>query len=184
MPFLKARINYLTFAFLMGSLGTLSAQGHPPRQYQIKAVFLYNFTKFVDWSVPAFPDENAPLVIGILGEDPFGSYLDEVIAGEKLKDHPLLIQRYNSTEEIRDCHILFINLPDQNKTAEIIESIKGRSILTVSDAPDFLELGGMVRFVTIDKKIRLQINPEASEASAIKISSKLLRLADIFIPEK
>ncbi|MEX2594033.1 MAG: YfiR family protein, partial [Anditalea sp.] len=149
MSVLKAIVTpFLIILLLICSLVPLSAQINPPRHYQVKAAFLYNFTQFVEWPASAFPDDGAPVSIGIVGEDPFGPYLDEVVAGENMNGHPLIVQRFNPDDEIRDCHILFINLPNKDKTAEIIESINGKNILTVSDMPDFLQNGGMVRFIT------------------------------------
>lgn len=160
----------------------LYAQRQPHQNYQIKAVYLYNFTQFVEWPDTVLPKGDAPLVIGIVGEDPFGSYLDEVVQGEEINGHPLHIRRFGHQEEIKDCHILFINLPDSAKTENILASLKGQSVLTVSDVPYFLEKGGMIKFIAVDKKIQFQINPDASNSADLKISSKLLRLAEIVTP--
>src|SRR5688500_14600078 len=128
---------------LLISQMVLSTSTQPSREYQLKAVFLFNFTQFVEWPGNSFSSDQAPLVIGILGTDPFGSYLEEIVAGEKINGHPLLIQRYNNVEEIETCQILFINVTETNKREEIITRLKGRNILTVSDAPDFAKQGGM-----------------------------------------
>ena len=157
----------------------LSAQSPVSPEYEVKAVFLFNFTQFVQWPANSFPADQAPLVIGILGEDPFGSYLKETVLGEKVNGHSMIIQHYNNVEEIKICHILFINLPE-TRLEQAVESLKGRNILTVSDAPGFLEHGGMIRFFTRNNKIQLQINLEPSKEANLVISSKLLRLAEIF----
>lgn len=162
----------------------LSAQAPPSREYQIKAVFLFNFTQFVEWPVSAYPVAGTPIVIGVLGEDPFGAYLDEVVTGEEVKGHPLVIQRFNSVDEVKTCHILFINIADADKLERVIDHLKGRSILTVSDAASFMRQGGMIRFITEDQKIRFQVNPEVTKADSLTISSKMLRLAEIVIPGK
>lgn len=156
----------------------------PSREYELKAVFLFNFSQFVEWPPASFPTAQAPLVIGILGKNPFGSYLEELVTGEKVNGHAVTIQYYNSVEEIRACHILFINLAETKKTERAIGDLKGRNILTVSDASDFSAEGGMIRFFTRDNKIKFEINLEASKAAALTISSKLLRLAEIFTPAK
>lgn len=162
----------------------LAGQTHPSREYQLKAVFLYNFTQFVEWPANSFSSELAPMVIGILGTDPFGSYLEETISGEKINGHPLLIQHYNSIEEVGECQILFINVAETKKREQLIARLKGRNILTVSDAPDFLQQGGMIRFFTKQGKIKLQVNLEATKTTNLVISSKLLRLVEIFVPQK
>jgi hypothetical protein len=158
----------------------LSAQASPNREYQLKAVFLYNFTQFVEWPEQTFPSSQAPMVIGILGPDPFGNYLEEIIAGEKINGHPLRIKRFRTVEEIDACQILFINLPDTKKRDQAVNRLKGRNILTVSDAPDFMQGGGMIRFFTRQDKIKLEVNLEAAKAENIVLSSKLLRLVEIF----
>ena len=162
----------------------LSNPIQPSREYQLKAVFLFNFTQFVEWPPNSFSSDQAPMVIGILGTDPFGSYLEETIAGEKINGHPLLVQRYNNVEEIETCQILFINVAETNKRELIITRLKERNILTVSDAPDFLQQGGMIRFFTKQDKIKLQVNLEATKTANLVISSKLLRLVEIFTPKE
>jgi len=160
------------------------AQRTPSREYQLKAIFLFNFTQFVDWPPGSFATEQSPLVIGILGENPFGSYLEETVSGEKVNEHSVIVQYYKNADEIKTCHILFINLAETKKGEQVVEALRGRNILTVSDAIDFLKGGGMVRFFTKSDKIKLQVNLEASKAANLVLSSKLLRLADLFDPSK
>jgi hypothetical protein len=148
-------------------------------EYQVKAVFLFNFTQFVEWPANAFPEEQAPLVIGVLGEDPFGPYLDETVQGEKVNGHPLLVRRFYDSEDVRTCHILFISGAMTEKRKQVFADLKGRSVLTVGDATDFARQGGMVRFFTENNKIRIRINLDATKAANLNISSKLLRLAEI-----
>jgi hypothetical protein len=157
----------------------VSAQTTVSREYQVKAVFLFNFAQFVDWPPDAFASPQAPLVIGVLGDDPFDGYLDETVRGEKVNNHPLVIQRYRWVEEIKSCHILFISQSASGRLEEILARLKSRNILTVSDAEDFARRGGMIRFVTENNKIRLRINVDAAKAAELTISSKLLRPARI-----
>jgi hypothetical protein len=160
----------------------LKAQSPGNLEYQVKAVFIFNFTQFVEWPANSFTKEGDPFVIGILGENPFGSYLEEVIAGEKLNGHPLVVQKYKSIETMKYCQVLFIS--EENKTKEVLESIKGKSILTVGDGENFLKEGGIIRIYKRNNKIQIQINPEAAKSSNLSISSKLLRLAEIIVPKK
>lgn len=164
---------------LIGNVVSLQGQDPPPKQYQVKAVFLYNFTQFVEWPPTVFADDNAPLVLGILGEDPFGTYLQEVINGEQSNGHPLSIRRIANGEEIEECHVLFINLPDPDQIAQTLVNLHGKHILTVSDQGGFLEAGGMIQFKSVNNKVQFQINPEAASAADLKISSKLLRVAEV-----
>jgi hypothetical protein len=148
-------------------------------EYQLKAVFLFNFAQFVEWPASAFPMPDTPLGICILGQDPFGSYLDETVRGETVASHPLTVRRYRTVDEIKGCHILFVSRQEQGRVAEILDNLKGRSVLTVSDADRFASRGGMIRFVTDHNRIRLRINLEAARAANLTLSSKLLRPAQI-----
>ena len=183
--YLKKMANAWSISVLLLSMTHLAPAAQPPsREYELKAVFLFNFSQFVEWPPASFSTAQAPLVIGILGKNPFGSYLEELVAGEKVNGHAVTIQYYNSVEEIRSCHILFVNLADTKKTERAIGDLRGRNILTVSDASDFSAQGGMIRFFTRENKIKFEIDLEASKAAGLTISSKLLRLAEIYIPPK
>jgi hypothetical protein len=154
------------------------------REYQIKAAFLFNFTQFVEFPASSFFNAQTPFVIGILGKNPFGVYLEETVTGETVNGHPIIVKYYNDIEEVKVCHILFVNYADVNKLQEVTTKLKGQNILTVSDAAYFLTSGGMVRFYTKNNKIQLQVYLEAVKTSDLTISSKLLRLAEIFTPTK
>lgn len=156
----------------------VSVQAALSREYQIKAVFLFHFAQFVEWPSPAFPDAQTPLVIGVLGDDPFGRYLDETVRGETVNHRPLVVRRFRSVDEIDDaCHVLFISRSETGRLEQILASLKGRTILTVGDTDGFTKRGVMIRFMTVDNKIRLRINLEQANAANLKISSKLLRPA-------
>ncbi len=175
---LSAVCLVLSAWLLSGGLG-LSAQAAPPREYQLKAVFLFNFAQFVEWPPQAFPDAQAPLVIGVLGMDPFGAYLDETVRGETVNDRPLVVQRYGRVEDINTCHVLFISRSETDRLEQILARLRGRNILTVTDAEGFALRGVMIRLMTVENKIRLRINVEVAQAANLKISSKLLRPAEI-----
>jgi hypothetical protein len=149
------------------------------REYQLKAAFLFNFTQFVEWPSESLSEPSTPLVIGILGEDPFGSYLDEIVANEKIDTHPLEIRRFRAESDVTQCHILFINLKGNAAQSEVFTSLKRKSILTVGDTDRFIRNGGMIRFVNENNKIRIRIDLEATKQAGLTISPKLLRLAEI-----
>ena len=155
------------------------AQGTATPEYQLKAVFLFNFAQFVDWPSSTFPAPDSPLAICILGQDPFGAYLDETVRGEAINGRPLAVRRYQQPEEATGCQILFISRKETDHLPEALDSLEGHSILTVSDADRFTSLGGMIRFVTEHNRIRLHINLGAAKAANLTISSKLLRPAQI-----
>ncbi len=168
---------FLAGLALGGNTGT--AQIPPVHEYQVKAVMLFNFAHFVEWPPAAFADPSAPLVIGVLGEDPFGISLDEAVHGEKVGLRPLLVRRYQRTEDLDTCHLLFISRSEAGRLEEIIARLQNRSILTVSDAEGAALRGIMIRFVTEENRIRLRINLNAAKAAGLVLSSKLLRPAEI-----
>ena len=148
-------------------------------EYQVKAVFLFNFAQFVDWPAESFPSSDAPFVIGVLGEDPFGPQLDDVVRGEHAQGHRIVIERYRNVGEIRNCNILFIGSTETAHLSEILAALKGRSVLTVSDADPAGPRGVMIRLVNENNRIRLRIDVAAAKAANLTISSKLLRPAEI-----
>jgi hypothetical protein len=181
MGFLRrwACVSAALLLLLLAYGSGLAAQSAPTTEYQLKAVFLFNFAQFVEWPQGEFADPATPLVIGVLGQDPFGAYLDATVRGETVNGRPLAVRRYRRVEEIRNCQILFVSRPEEGHLGEILDSLKGRSVLTVSDADRFAPHGGMIGFVMDRNRIRLRINLDAARAANLTISSKLLRPAQI-----
>lgn len=167
------------FALLFADRPVGPAQTATTREYQVKAVFLFNFAQFVEWPASTFPDRDTPLVIGVLGRDPFGVYLEETVRGEIVKSRQLITQRYSHVEDVRNCQVLFISRSESEKLDQIISRLKDRKILTVSDDAGHSGHGVIIRFVTQNNRIKLRINLEAAKAANLTISSKLLRLAEI-----
>lgn len=161
-----------------------AAQPTALRDYQIKAVFLFNFAQFVEWPAAAFQAEDSPFVIGVLGDDPFGTDLKEATKGEKLGSRVIEIRRYHRVEEVDACHILFICRSENPRLDRVMTALGQRSILTVSDTEEFSRRGGMIRFVTENNKVRMKINLEAAKHANLILSSKLLRAADIVTPDR
>ncbi|MEO7676390.1 MAG: YfiR family protein [Verrucomicrobiota bacterium] len=160
----------------MGFGATARAQETAP-EYKIKAVYLYNFVQYVNWPSNAFVEARSPIVIGILGNDPFGKTLNETVEGEVVKNRKLEIRYFKSVNEIKDCHVLFVGASEKDRVRSILAAMKERSILTVSDIDNFTLQGGIIRFFTADNKIRLRINLEAAKTANLGISSKLLQVA-------
>jgi hypothetical protein len=146
-------------------------------EYQLKAAFLFNFVKFVEWPAEAFAGERSPLTICVYGADPFGDTLDNVVRGETVGERGLIVQRPESPGELRDCHVLFVSRSEKERMPEILSHVEGAPVLTVADTDGFLKAGGIINFVLEDNKVRFLINPEAAERNRLKVSSKLLRLA-------
>jgi hypothetical protein len=150
-----------------------------PAEYQVKALFLFNFTRFVEWPPSAFPEPGSPIIIGVLGADPFGDDLDEVVRGEKLDGRPLLIRRFRRVQDVGDCQVLFVSASEASRLPQILSALKGRSILTVGDSADFARNGGMIHLMNNKNRIQLRINLAATEAAGLTLSSNLLRPAEI-----
>src|SRR5205823_4557973 len=100
------------------------AQSSSVPEYQVKATFLFQFTQFVDWPPQSLPAPQSPLVIGILGQDPFGSFLDETVRAEKVNDHPLAVERYQRLEDIKNCQLLFVSRAEAGRIREIASIFK------------------------------------------------------------
>jgi hypothetical protein len=174
VAFLKSWILLIAMAAVLGS--AFHAHAVRPSEYQVKAVFLYNFAKFVEWPEAALPDTATTLVISILGEDPFGDAFAS-IEGKTVKGRELVIKRFAELPDLEPCHILFISSLEKKRLSAILEHIKTSSILLVSEMEDFTQKGGMVNFVLQKKKVRFEISIETSEEAGLKLSSRLLKLA-------
>lgn len=171
-------------AVLLWACPPLTAQAEPVPEYQVKAVFLFNFAQFVEWPAPAFSDARAPLVIGVLGDDPLGAFLEETVRGERLGERALVVRRYRRVEDVTTCHILFISRSERALIDEIRARLEHRPILIVSDIRHFAEQGGMIGFITDKNRVRFAINLEATQAANLTVSSKLLRVAHVVTPAK
>ncbi len=157
-----------------------SAQASAPsREYQVKAVFLFNFAQFVDWPPAVFSEESAPLAICVLGNDPFGPYLDDIVRGEQVNNRRLTVQRFRTAEEIKGCQVLFVSRSENRQLEKSLALAREMDALTVSDADGFASRGGMIQLTMENGKIRLKINVDAAKALSLTISSKLLRSAEI-----
>ena len=149
-------------------------------EYAVKAAYLYNFAKFVEWPTQAFPSTTSPLVLCIVGKDPFGETLD-TIAGKSVREWTLVVQHFAKVEESTGCHILFISASESSHLKTVLNQLKNAPILTVSDIDGFVEAGGMIGLVDVDQHIRFNINLLAVQRADLKISSQLLKLGKVVI---
>jgi hypothetical protein len=161
------------------SSGTTFPQTDAGKEYQVKAAFLFNFTRFVEWPADAFPAPDSPFIFGVAGSNPFGTHLEEIIKEERINGHPLVLHYFKTSADITACHILYIALENKEEMKMALAQAKALNALTVSDISNFTKQGGMIRFVTEDNKTRIRINLSASKAAGLTISSKLLKLAEI-----
>jgi hypothetical protein len=167
------------------------------REYKIKAAFLYNFIKFVDWPEEKTKDQNGPIIIGIVGKDPFGDAF-EPMTKKQIKGRNGLINRFEGSEKfkksskagksaiesLRKCHLIFICSSEEKNSPEIINLVDKHSVLTVGETPNMLKSGGIINFVVEENKVRFEINLTAAKNSKLKIRSQLLRLAKKVIEDK
>ena len=149
------------------------------REYDLKAAFLFNFTQFVEWPQETFPESGAPIVIGVLGDDPFGKSLDEIVANETVRDRKILVRRCRFLREVATCHVVFISRSEEPHLNDIFEFLDGKSVLTVGDSSEFSRRGGMIGFTVAQNKLQVKINVSVAKAGKLTISSKLLRQAEI-----
>jgi len=160
------------------------AQSPSPTEYQIKAAFLYNFAKFIEWPAEAFPNAGAPIIIGVVGEDPFGDVLDQTIQGKTVNGRPLAVRRLKGGQGLKACHIIFIGSSEKKHLSQVLEDLKGSDILTVGETDRFTQLGGIINFIMDGDKVRFEINADTVERTRLKISSKLLTLAKVVRNER
>jgi hypothetical protein len=161
---------------LLGA-GWCTAVQAQSNEYQVKAAFLYNFAKFVEWPSEAFGDSNAPLVIGVIGDDPFGGALDQAINGKSVGGHSLVARRLRWGQDLRSCQILYISSSERKHLSQIIQSLRRASVLTVGDMDEFNQQGGMINFILEASRVRFEINSREADQARLRISSKLLTLA-------
>jgi hypothetical protein len=148
-------------------------------EYQVKAAYLFNFLKFVEYPEGSFADPLAPIVIGVVGEDPFGNTLPQVVTGKIVQGRDLVIHMYRAGEDLRSAHILFISASERKRLPMILSSLRGSSVLTVADTAGFLDAGGMIQFLNENDRVRFAINVDATSRAKLKMSSKLLILAKV-----
>ena len=162
-------------AMLLAS-GPVRAQ---PSEYQVKAVFLYNFGQFVEWPRDTFDTPQAPFVICVLGEDPFGKTLDDVVRGESVGNRSLVVRRFSDPTTIEDCNILFVGRGEADRLDDALAAARGHSVLTVTDIEGAERHGAIIVLFNDRNRIRMRINLAEARANQLVISSKLLRPAEV-----
>jgi len=179
---MRYRIRLIT-TILMLLLGA----GYPARaqdssassEYLVKAGFIYNFAKLVEWPTAAFAQPDSPIVIGIWGTDPFGPIIDKVLEGKKINEHGFLIKRLRSIADAKDCNILFVSSSETAHLGDAIRLAKSTHVLTIGEIPGFANRGGIINLTLEDNKVRFEVNVDAAKDAELNISSRLLALAKI-----
>ncbi len=148
-------------------------------EYLVKAVFLYNFAKFTKWPSGTYADASAPLVICVLGKDAFGKALDS-LAGKRINSRPVAVSRLAGVEEARQCQVVFISESEEERVPGIVGYLAGRPVLTVCNAPSCTRFRGIIHLKAVAQKIRFAIDIDCARTAGLKLSSKLLALAEKF----
>lgn len=164
------------------AVGVPARAALPATEYEVKAAFLYNFARFVEWPREALGPPEAPFVIAVLGTDPFGEVLDRTMAGKRVAGHPVEVRRLDDPERARHAHILFVSASERDRVSIIVKAT-GENTLTVGETGDFARSGGMICFRVEDRRVRFEINPGRAEQARLKLSSQLLKLATI-VPQE
>jgi hypothetical protein len=182
MALLSARA--VAAALVMGAT-LVRAQPEPappttsPTEYEVKAAFLYNFARFVEWPAEAGQVPGTPFVIAILGRDPFGAVLDETVAGKTVGGRPIEVRRVPRVDEARDAQIVFVSPSERANVAAILKALERPGVLTVGDTDGFATHGGAINFTVQARRVRFEINPSVAEQAGLKMSSQLLKLATL-----
>lgn len=157
----------------------LFAQPRGVPEYQVKAAFLLHFTRYVEWPDTAFTRPDAPFLMCILGADPFGRTIDELVAGETVGGRAISIVRLDNPSNARTCHLVFVAGSETGNLGRILDLLRGAAVLSVGEPARFAQQGGIIGFYLEGRNVRFEINAGAAEAAGLKISSRLLRLAKI-----
>jgi hypothetical protein len=173
--FRKTFLFLLAAACGLGVPAVARAEGVAP-EYEVKAAFLFNFTKFVEWPPAAYSDERSPLKICVLGNDPFGKTLHS-LTGEEVGGRRLSLMHPENLKDLESCHVLYVSRSERERLAQILAAVRSAPVLTVADTPGFIDQGGMINFILEGSKVRFDVNQEAAERAGLKISSRLLALA-------
>ena len=177
------RKRALVLALLAAALaGQTALRGQQPvsKEYLLKAAFLYNFTKFVEWPSSSWLEPQSPIVIGVFGGNPFGSFLEETVLERRINGRVLVVRTVTSAEQARATHLLFVSKAvSAEDLAQLQGAVAGLPVLTVGESPAFARQGGMITFELQEDRIRFEINAGAAQRSGLKLSSQLLKLATV-----
>jgi hypothetical protein len=168
----------LASAFLLLA-GKPQASSPPAPEYKIKAAYLLNFARFVEWPSSAFVDERAPIIIGIVGEDPFGEAIEETVKGNTVGGRTIGVKRFRQIGDIDGCHVLFVSRSLEKEIKEVLRRLGSRLVATVGECDHFAGLGGIFGFFVKENKVRFEVNVDAAKRAGLKISAKLIQVGTV-----
>jgi hypothetical protein len=158
-------------------MGSAQAQDSVSKEYQVKAAYLYNFAKFVEWPAQTFTNDESPLVIGVFGQNPFGGALEAIARNHQINGRAIVIKPVSTAADAAGVNLMFLGATEDKQAAGILAALKDTNILTVGESEKFMAAGGMIGFVPVDDKIRFEINTSVTEHHGLRISAQLLKLA-------
>ncbi len=171
---------FLTVALLASFPLAALPSGAEMEEYRVKALFLYNFTQFVEWPLEAFRDVHEPLNICVVAPSPFeSSELERVLKGKSFDTHPLVTRQIRDGKEAASCHIIFFSAASVKKGKALVVDGKRGGLLSVGEVPGFAASGGVINFLIKDGRVRLEVNLTSAEREKLRVSAKLLKLADV-----
>jgi hypothetical protein len=170
-------VGFLTLLALIATPTTSTSVADGLSEFQVKAAFIVNFARFVEWPASAFDAPSAPFVMGILGDDPFGTDLDQAVRDKMIGGHPILVKRIEDGDDLVRFHLVFIAGSEKRRLKDHLTRLGTGAVLTVSDLDGFCANGGLIGFVTVNDRIRFKVNASSAQRHGLKISSKLLTLA-------
>jgi YfiR/HmsC-like len=170
---------FMAACWLFWSVPNLLALNQENMEYSVKLAFLYNFTKFIEWPSGSYRDPGAPLVICIIGHDPFSAEVEGELLSRKVAGHPVEFRTLRSSDTMSACQVVFIPDTEKSQIDGIMKALKGLSTLTVGETEGFAVLGGMINLTVEEKKVHFEINQLAAERAGLKVSSKLLSIARV-----
>ncbi len=156
-----------------------TSQAQTPTEYQVKAAFLYNFAKFIDWPAKTFQASLSPFTFCVVGEDSLGSDLETLVSGKQVKERKIIVRRLRSVQGLEGCQVVFIGAEETARSATLLRTSRNMAVLTVGETQEFAQQGGIVNFFLEDNKVRIEINVDGADRSGLKISSRLLKLAKV-----
>ena len=152
-------------------------------EHQVKAAFLYKFASYVEWPPALFPEEGTPITIAVMGAAPIAAELERVAVGRSAQGRPITVKRLNAGEPLEGHHIVFVGLDETRRLSRVAEAAAVQSILVVTDTAGALTKGSMINFILADGKVRFEIARDAAEKSGLKVSSRLLAVAQQVVTE-
>lgn len=181
MPFVPHRIlrraSWTALCLCWLWAAAAQAADSNPIERQVKAAYLYKFAGFVEWPEGSFTRPDAPLQIGVAGNDALAEQVEQMVAGRSINGHPIVVRKLHRGDGLAGFHILFIGMPDRAAAAELLAAARGQALLTVSDSDDIAALGSMVNFVVADDRLRFEVALKAVAASRLRISARMLAAA-------